>query len=203
MDTALDSTARRNARVECPPVPVLEYLAVARVWLTLLTFGRKAERLRELVGFPVKLESNVRGRSFDNLDVATRLMAVEHLVNLFEGWPERIEAWATAAKIRRSILLNDVKEPPAWYLEALKPLEYVNPRRPLDRRELARLTQERDFSPQTLAILQGYSEGKSVRQLAKAFGVSGSTVRQKVTEVYRRGRQALNDEAAHLSLIHI
>ena len=159
------------------------------MWLTLLTFGRRAERLRDLVGFPLQLELSVRGRSFDDLDVGTRLMAVEHLVNLFEGWPERVEGWATAARIRRSTLLNDVKEPPAWYLEALKPLEYVNPRRPLDTGELAQRTQGRDFSPQTLAILQGYSQGKSVRQLAKEFGVSGSTVRQKVTEVYKSGEK--------------
>lgn len=181
-----------DGMIEVPSVglvPALEYLTVARLWLTLLTFGRRAERLRELVGFPVKFESSVRGRSFDNLDIATRLLAVEHFVRLLEGWPDRVVAWSQAARIRRSILLNDMPNPPAWYLEALRPLEYVNPRRPLDKGELSRLMQEREFESQTLAILQGYAEGRSVRQLAKEFGVSGGTVRYKVTELYQKRKK--------------
>lgn len=164
-------------------VPILEYLTVARLWLTLLTFGRNAERLRELVDVPVHLERGATGRSFDNLDLPTRLIAVQYLTRLFEGWPERVALWGKGAKIRRSTLLNDMSQPPVWYLEALKPLEYVNPRRPLESADLAAAFQDRNFNEQTKAILQGYAEGKSVRQLAQEFGVSSGTVRMKVTAI--------------------
>lgn len=165
------------------PVPVVEYLTVARVWLTLLTFGRNAERLRELVDVPVHLERGATGQSFDNLDLPTRLIAVQYLIRLFEGWPERVELWGKGAKIRRSTLLNDMPRSPPWYLEVLKPLEYVNPRRPLESADLAAAFQDRNFNEQTKAILQGYAEGKSVRQLAQEFGVSSGTVRMKVTAI--------------------
>lgn len=183
ISVAIFDSGLMNVR-EVGMVPLVEYLTVARVWLTLLSFGRRAERLRELVDFPVKLESGVHGRSFDNLDLPTRLMAVQHLTLLFEDWPDRLVAWSKAAKIRRSTLLNDVSQPPAWYLDALKPLEYVNPRRVLRGEITAAIG--RGFSLETIRLLQDYQSGTSVRQLAKEFGIAPRTVRSKVTAFLNR-----------------
>ncbi|WP_293914108.1 TniQ family protein [Deinococcus sp.] len=169
-------------------VPLTEYLVVARLWLTLLTFGRRAERLRTLLGMPVLAQSEPRVRSFDVLDVRTRLAAIEHLITLFDGWPERVTAWSRAARLRRTILLQDMQAPPEWYLDALKPLEYVNPRRPLTGplswEELLSHAQQ---GGRRARLLVAYGEGRPVREVARHFGIAPRTVRDLVTR-FNQGR---------------
>jgi TniQ/Homeodomain-like domain len=164
------------------PVPLAQYLIVARLWLTLLTFGRRAERLRALVGMPTLPQTKPRVRNFDALDVGTRLAAIEHLIALFDGWPERVSAWSRAARIRRTILLQDMPQPPDWYLETLKPLEYVNPRRtltgPLSWEELCEQAQQ---GGRRARLLVAYGEGQTVRSVAQQFGITPRTVRDLVT----------------------
>ncbi|WP_412026645.1 TniQ family protein [Deinococcus yunweiensis] len=164
-------------------VPLLEYLSVARLWLTLLTFGRRAERLRELVDVPVKLTTGARGRSLDHLDVQTRRVAVLAFVTLLEGWPERMVDWSRAARIRRSTLLQDMAEPPGWYLDALRPLEYVNPRRALTftLSDLAALEALAHAGDRRSLILLAYHEGESLRAIARTYGGTTSGIRKTVT----------------------
>ncbi|MCD0175522.1 TniQ family protein [Deinococcus sp. 14RED07] len=164
-------------------VPVMEYLRVARLWLTLLTFGRKAERLRALMTPPSGLVPGGLGRSFDHLDVQTRLAAVQQLITLFEGWPGRVVEWSRAAQLRRTILLQDMAQPPEWYLDALRPLEYVNPRRPLvSRVGMDVLRQRGEAGDRFCAVLAAYGSGTPVREIARTFDLQPRSIRQMVSD---------------------
>jgi len=171
-------------------VPLHEYLSVARVWMTLFTFrrGRGPQRLRAMLPpLPLTLNSEAAFKSFDDLDVLTRQLAVRRLFLLFQGWPQQLLDWSAAAQVRRGTLIQDMQAVPEWYLETLKPLEYVNPRRRLTGyASLEELRSKAERGDMSAGILAAYGEGGSLRQVAAQFGVNADRVRY-IVKVFNAG----------------